>query len=321
MSVGRCLVLGGAGFMGSHIVELLIEEGLQVRVFDLSAASSNRLAAVAHQVELVEGDLGDPRALADAVRSCDYVYHLASTTTPATSNRDMVFDAETNVVPTLRLLDICVREKVRRIVFSSSGGTIYGDTDSKPIPETHRTEPRSSYGITKLTIEKYLGLFHAIHGLDYTVLRIANCYGPRLPTQGEQGVVGAFLNLVKRGEPIMLWGDGSVRRDYVYVGDVARAFRAALEQQSPFKVFNVGTGVGTSLVELIGLIEQVTGCRARILKEPARPVDVPVNILDPARARQYLRWEARTSLETGLLRTWNWLLHPEEMQRTSTNIA
>jgi UDP-glucose 4-epimerase len=307
MSIGRCLVLGGSGFMGSHLVELLIEEGFQVRVFSLSAASSNRLASVVPRVEFAEGDFRDAKALANSVRGCDYVYHLIATTVPSTSNRDPVFDVETNLISTLRLLEICVREKVRQIIFSSSGGTIYGESDSKPIPESHPTEPRSSYGITKLTIEKYLKLFHVLYGLDYTVLRVGNCYGPRLPIAGEQGVVGAFLDRLSRGEPIVLWGDGSVRRDYVYVSDIARAFRAALGQLSPFKVFNIGTGVGTSLLELIGLMERVTGRRARILKEPARPADVPVNILDPARARQYLKWEASTPLEAGLLSTWNWI--------------
>jgi UDP-glucose 4-epimerase len=307
MNAGRCLVLGGSGFMGSHLVELLVEQGFQVRMFSLSAASSNRLASVTQRVELVAGDFRDAEALAKSVQGCDYVYHFIATTKPASSNRDVVFDAETNLVPTLQLLEACVREKVRQIIFSSSGGTIYGDSDSKPIPESHPTEPRSSYGITKLTVEKYLELFHRLHGLDYTVLRVGNCYGPRLPIAGEQGVVGAFLDRLRRGEPIELWGEGSVRRDYVYVSDVARAFWAALEQQSPFRVFNIGTGVGTSLLELIELMELVTGCRARIVKKPARQVDVPVNILDPARARQYLNWEASTPLEAGILSTWNWI--------------
>jgi UDP-glucose 4-epimerase len=319
MRIGRCLVLGGSGFMGSHLVELLIDEGFEVRVFSLSAPCSNRLASVAHRVELAGGDFRDTKALANSVRGCDYIYHLIATTIPSTSNRDPVFDVETNLVSTLRLLEICVREKVRQIIFSSSGGTIYGTTDAKPIPETNPTEPRSSYGITKLTIEKYLKMFHALYGLDYTILRIGNSYGPRLPIEGEQGVVGAFLDRLRRREPIVLWGDGSVRRDYVYVSDLARAFRAALGQRSPFKVFNIGTGVGTSLLELIGLIERVTGCRVRILKEPARLVDVPVNILDPARARQYLRWEASTTLEAGLLSTWNWV-QADEKRRISAHV-
>jgi UDP-glucose 4-epimerase len=305
MTPGRCLVLGGSGFMGSHLVELLVDRGWEVRGFSQSAAHWQSKAASA--VSWVAGDFRDPKAVADAVDGCDYVYHLVGATNPASSNRDVIFDAETNLIPTLRLLEACVRAKVRRIVFSSSGGTVYGATDSSPISEGRPTEPRSSYGIIKLATEKYLELFHHLHGLDYTVLRVANCYGPRLPVAGEQGVVGSFLDRLNRGDPIEVWGDGAVTRDYVYVGDVAQAFLAALGQQSPFKIFNVGTGVGTSLVDLIALMEKVTGRRAAMIKKPARPVDVPVNILDPTRAHQFLGWQAGTPLELGLLHTWNWV--------------
>ena len=305
MTPGRCLVLGGSGFMGSHLVELLADRGWEVRGFSQSAA--HRPFAAAKNVTWVVGDFRDPKAVADAVQGCDYVYHLVGATNPASSNRDVVFDTETNLIPTLRLLEACVRAQVRRIVFSSSGGTVYGNAGRSPISEDHPTEPHSSYGIVKLATEKYLELFHRIHGLDYTVLRVANCYGPRLPVAGEQGAVGSFLDRLNRAEPIEVWGDGSVTRDYVYAGDVAQAFFAALSHESRFKLFNVGTGVGTSLLELIALMERVTGRRATLVKKPERPVDVPVNILDPMRARQFLGWQASTPLEVGLLNTWNWI--------------
>lgn len=307
MSLGRCLILGGSGFIGSHLAELLVAEDFEVRILSRSAGCSSRVVAVAARVELLEGDFRDTQRLANAIKGCDYVYHLIATTVPAISNRDVVSDTETNLIPTLRLLEICARENVRRIVFSSSGGTVYGRTENRPIAEVHSTEPLSSYGIVKLTIERYLELFRLQHGLDYNVLRVSNCYGPRLPIGGEQGVVGAFLERLRRKEPIVLWGDGSVTRDYVYVSDVARAFRVALKEQPSFRVFNIGTGVGTSLLELIKMMEQVTGCRARVCKEKARQVDVGVNILDSTRAQQYLGWEATTALKEGLLSTWNWI--------------
>lgn len=305
MTAGRCLVLGGSGFMGSRLVELLADRGWEVRGFSHSAVHWR--PAAASSVTWIAGDFRDPKTVADAVGGCEYVYHLVGATNPASSNRDVIFDAETNLISTLRLLEACVQAKVRRIVFSSSGGTVYGATERGPISEDHPTAPRSSYGIIKLATEKYLELFRHLHGLDYTVLRVANCYGPRLPVTGEQGVVGSFLDRLNRGEPIEVWGDGAVTRDYVYVGDVAQAFLAALGQQSRFKIFNVGTGVGTSLLELIALMERVTGRRATIVRKPARPVDVPVNILDPTRAHQYLGWQASTPLEAGLLHTWNWV--------------
>lgn len=311
---GRCLVLGGAGFIGSHLVELLVAEGFPVRVFDLRGRASERLAlpsaglaSLAGGIQVVEGDFQKASELAAAVAGCEAVFHLIGTTVPSSSNRDPVFDVETNLAATLRLLDACVKARVQQVIFSSSGGTVYGEAGNHPIPETHPTEPRSSYGITKLAIEKYLALFHQLHGLDYTVLRIANAYGPRLPLTGEQGVVGAFLARLKRGEAITIWGEGAVVRDYVYVSDVVRAFRAALGQRSPFRLFNIGTGVGTSLKELIACMERVTGRRAQIEQRPARPVDLPVNVLDSTRARQHLRWQPAVSLETGLRRTWEWL--------------
>ena len=315
-----CLVLGGSGFIGSHVVELLAAEGFQVRVFSLSANSSNRLAAVADRVELRQGDLRDASALGDAVRGCDYVYHFISTSVPANSNLHVTSDVETNVISTLRLLEVCVHEKVRQIIFCSSGGTVYGRSDGKPIPETHPTEPLSSYGITKLAIEKYLELFRALYGLDYAILRVANAYGPRLPIEGQQGVVGIFLESVRKARPIVVWGDGLVTRDYIYVRDVAKAFRVVLAQQSPFRIFNIGTGIGTSLLGLINLIRELTRCRADVVHKPVRMVHIPVNVLDPNRAREYLDFEPATCLETGLLETWNWLVHEARTARLTAHI-
>ena len=304
---GRCLVLGGSGFLGSHLVELLLEEGIRLRVYCRSANSYNRLASLEDKIELVGGDIRASKVLAKAVEGCDYVFHLIGTTVPATSNLDPVFDIETNLSPAMRLLEVCVEAKVKQIIFPSSGGTVYGNAGSEPIPESHPAEPRSSYGITKLTIEKYLELFYRLHGLDYAILRIANAYGPGLPTRGEQNAVGAFLARLRRGEPIVVWGDGSVTRDYVYAKDVARAFRAVLGQRSPYKVFNVGTGIGTTLRELIACMEQVVGRRAQIIQQPGRQIDVPVNILDPTLAREHVGWTPATSLEAGLISTWSWM--------------
>ena len=307
MNLGRCLVLGGTGFIGPHLVEALLDNGFHVRVFSRSSSFPTRLAAVGNRIEYLAGDFNNAQSLANAVKGCDHVYHLIATSGPTTSNRDMVLDANSNLIATLRLLEICVRENVQQIIFPSSGGTVYGRTENGPIPECNSTEPQCSYGIVKLAIEKYLELFRIQHGLDYTVLRISNCYGPGLPMNGEQGVVGAFLDRLQRGEPITLWGDGSVIRDYVYVTDVALALRAALGQRSAFRVFNIGTGIGTSLLNLIEMMERATGCRFRILKQGARYVDVPVNILDASKARKYLAWEATTPLEQGLLSTWKWI--------------
>ncbi len=306
MNTPRCLVLGGTGFIGSHVTEHLLRSGLNVRIFGRCAPSATILAAI-KDAEVMVGDFQSGEHLAKAVKGCDYVCHLVSTTVPSSSNRDMVADVSGNLTATLRLLEICARENVRRVIFSSSGGTVYGNTGEYAIPESHRTEPLCSYGIAKLAIEKYLELFRIQHGLDYAILRISNCYGPRLPIKGEQGVIGVFLYRLLQCEPIELWGDGAITRDYVYVTDVAQAFRATLAQSSPFRLFNIGSGVGTSLKALISTMEQVTGSRARVINRPARHIDVPSNVLDPKRAKEYLCWEANTALEEGLTRTWKWM--------------
>lgn len=307
MAEGRCLVLGGAGFMGSHLVELLVREGRPVRLFDLPGAAAKRLAGVKAKIELIEGDFQKAREVAAAVEGCEAVFHLIGTTVPSTSNRDPVYDTETNLLATLRLLEACVRSKVKQVIFSSSGGTVYGVAERLPIPETHRTEPRTSYGIVKLAIEKNLELFRHLHGLEYTALRIGNAYGPRLPVGGEQGAVGVFFKCLKRGEPIPVWGDGSAVRDYVYVEDVARAFRTALGQCSPYCVFNIGTSRGTSLRELIALMERVSGRKAAAEWRPGRAADVPHNVLDSSLAREHLGWTPEVSLEEGLAHTWRWV--------------
>ena len=307
MTPSRCLVLGGTGFIGSHVVEHLLANGFRVRVFSRSSTFPIGMNVGADCLEFSVGDFHDTQSVANAVKGCDYVCHLIATSVPASSNRDMAADASSNLIATLRLLEICVREEVRRIIFSSSGGTVYGRTSDDPIPESHNTEPRCSYGVVKLAIEKYLELFRIQHDLDYTVLRISNCYGPGSPVKGEQGVVGVFLDSIRRQQAITLWGNEAITRDYVYVTDVAGAFRAALGQQSPFRVFNIGTGIGTSLVNLIDMMERVTGCQAHITKQQGRDVDVPVNVLDSTRARKYLCWRANTPLEQGLLNTWNWM--------------
>jgi len=319
MTIGRCLIIGGSGFVGSHLAEILVKQGFKVRIFSRSGRFPTALTDFGNEIECCVGDFQNAQSLATAVRGCDHVYHLVATTVPTTSNRDVFFDVNSNLIATLRLLEICVRENVEQIIFPSSGGTVYGKAENWPIPEDHSTEPRCSYGIIKLTIEKYLELFRIQYGLDYAVLRISNCYGPRLPINGEQGVVGVFLDRLWRGEPITLWGDGSITRDYIYVADVALALRAALGRRSPFRVFNVGTGIGTSLSKLTEMIEAATGCRFRILRKEAREVDVPVNILDTARAKKYLSWEATTPLEQGLVNTWKWI--QAGVHATSTHIA
>lgn len=299
------LVVGGCGFIGSHLVGRLAEGGHAVRVYD---RSPNRFAGVPEGAEFVEGELGNHGLIREAVESMEVVYHFVSTTLPKTSNDDPIYDVRSNLVDTLQLLEACVEAGVRKVVFSSSGGTVYGPPEAVPITEDHPTNPISSYGIVKLAIEKYLGLFRHLHGLDYAALRISNPYGPLQDPAGQQGAISVFLDRIRTGRPITIWGDGGVVRDYLYVSDLTDALELAAEVETRRKVFNIGHGEGASLNELIELMSGVAGARPEVEYLPARSLDVPTSVLDISRAQGEMGWSPKTGMVEGISRTWEWLL-------------
>lgn len=300
----HCLVLGGTGFIGSHVVETLLRAGHDVRM--LSRRPSRYWSPPA-RVEHIWADWNNEQQLDRAVTGAEIVIHLIGTTLPATSNADMMADVQNNLEVTLRLLHLCLQRGVRKVILASSGGTVYGVPKRLPISEEHPTQPISSYGIVKLAIEKYLHLFHHLHGLDYVVIRASNPYGERQRLRGAQGVVGIFLAQIAREQPIQLWGDGRIVRDYLYVGDLAQAFRLAVETHIEQGVFNVGSGQGVSLIELLDEIQVVTGLIPRIMWQPGRPVDVHVNVLDTHHITSELGWQPTMTLHDGLKRTWDWV--------------
>jgi UDP-glucose 4-epimerase len=307
-SVKRCLILGGRGFIGSHLVDALLARGFQVRCFDrphVQPISSSHLSDP--NFELYEGDFVSEADVAGALDGCDICFHLVSTTLPKSSNADPVFDVDSNVIGTVRLLDQAVRLGVKKVVFASSGGTVYGIPVRVPIEETHPTDPLSSYGITKLSIEKYLHLYNVLHGLDYTVLRLANPFGERQRVHASQGAVAVFLGKVLRGETVEIWGDGSVVRDYIHIADVIEALMAAAERNPSERVFNIGSGRGHSLNEVLDAIENVTGQKTDRRYLPGRPFDVPTSVLSIERAKQALNWSPKVSFEDGLRRFSDWL--------------
>ena len=237
----------------------------------------------------------------------EVVYHFVSTTLPKTSNDDPIYDVRSNLVDTIQLLESCVEAGVRKVIFASSGGTVYGPPETLPITEDHPTAPISSYGIVKLAIEKYLSLFHHLYGLDYAVLRISNPYGPYQDPGGQQGAVGVFLNRLYTGRPITIWGDGEVVRDYLYVSDLVDALELAALIESREKVLNIGSGEGLSLNALIRCISEVVGEHPAVEYLPARPLDVPASVLNVGRAKSALGWEPETGLAEGIERTWAWI--------------
>ncbi|MGB3681079.1 MAG: NAD-dependent epimerase/dehydratase family protein [Rubrobacteraceae bacterium] len=300
----RCLVVGGNGFIGGHLVWRLVEAGHEVKVYDRSTA---RFRPAPEEAEYVEGELGNYGLLREAVEGVEVAYHLVSTTLPKTSNDDPVYDVRSNLVDTLQLLEACVDAGVRKVVFASSGGTVYGPPRNIPITEDHPTDPISSYGITKLAVEKYLGLFYHLHGLDYAVLRISNPYGPYQNPEGQQGAISVFLSRIRTNRPITIWGDGSVVRDYLYVSDLVDALELSATTETSDKVMNIGSGVGASLNELIEVMSEVVGEKPTVEYLPARRLDVPVSVLDVGRASRELGWKPETGLPEGLGLTWGWI--------------
>ena len=290
--------------MGVHLAERLISDGHSVRIY---ARSPNRFRPPFPAAEYVEGELGNAGLIREAVESVEVVYHFASTTIPKTSNDDPIYDVRSNLVDTLGFLEACVEAGVRKVVFASSGGTVYGPPQTVPIPEDHPTNPITSYGIVKLAIEKYLGLFHHLHGLDYAALRISNPYGPYQDPAGQQGAASVFLHRLHTGRKITIWGDGGVVRDYLYVSDLVNALVLAAGVQTGQKVFNIGSGRGVSLNDLISHITQVTGEEPAVEYLPGRNLDVPANVLNVSRAREELGWNPQTRLAEGLAATWKWI--------------
>lgn len=303
----KIVIFGGGGFIGSTIADRLLLDDHELRIFERPRVAPYRKFVESERVEWAAGDLSNTHDVNDAIRGVDIVMHLVSTTLPKNSNDDPIYDVQSNVVPTLQMLNAMVAHNVRKIVFISSGGTVYGNPMYLPIDEKHPTDPLVSYGITKLAIEKYLQMYSHLYGIRGITLRVANPYGERQRIETAQGAVGVFLHHALKGIPIEIWGDGSVMRDYIHVSDVAEAFVRALEYTGSKSVFNISSGSGTSLNELIVLLEKVLGKSIERRYLLARPFDVPVSVLSNALAREELQWAPSISMHGGITRTVEWM--------------
>ena len=297
----RAIVTGGAGFIGSHVVDALVARGDEVAVIDsLAHGSKENVSAGA---ELHVRDIREPLDdLFDAVRP-EAVFHLAAQADVRVSVENPVEDADVNVVGTIRILE-GARRHGAQVVFSSTGGAIYGECE-EPAREDAATEPLSPYGTSKLAAEEYLRSYNRLYGTRHISLRYGNVYGPRQDPHGEAGVVAIFLGALSRGEQAKIFGNGAQTRDYVYVGDVARATTSTVGQDHG--VFNVGTGRETSVVELYELCARVAGSDISAEQAPARLGELQRSFLDPTRAATELGFTAMVELEDGLRATWDWV--------------
>lgn len=302
----RALVIGGNGFIGSGLVPVLRARGAEVLVLD---PGRPRADVDWTGVGFINGSLSDAGLLASALAGVDVVFHLAGTTVPSTSNLDPVADVQGNLVATLGLLGAMRAAGVRRIVYFSSGGTVYGNPSVSPVPESHPLRPISSYGVVKVAIENYLAMYQQLGDLDPVILRPSNPYGPRQSTAGIQGAVAAFLGAAARGEPVRIWGDGEVVRDYLYIDDLVE-LAAIAGLSGEVGVFNVGSGEGHSLNALVAMASDVVGRPLAIEYQAGRAFDVRRVVLDIAAARGTFGWSPRTSLPEGLAATWRALQSP-----------
>lgn len=300
----RALVTGGAGFIGSTLAEALVGAGAQVSVVDdLSRGQRAQVpdAADFHQLDIVDERL--PSLVASIAP--EVVFHQAAQIDVRRSVAEPVLDTRVNVLGTVNVLEACARAGVRRVVFASSGGALYGDTTVLPTPETHPCSPASAYGAAKLAGESYGAVFHQVHGLEFVALRYANVYGPRQDPHGEAGVVAIFAQRLIAGEAAVINGDGTQTRDYVYVDDVVAANLRAAET-STVGAYNIGTGRACSVNELYELVARAAGVERPAQRGPAKPGEQRVSCLDVSRAASLLDWRPRVSLEEGVSRTVAW---------------
>ncbi len=307
----KCLVTGGAGFIGSHIVERLVGKGVCVRVVDdFSTGHVGRLSRLLPTIELLEGDLADDAIAHRAVDGVDYVLHQAAIPSVQRSIRDPIASNRANVTATLNLLESCRKQGVRRVVYAASS-SVYGNTPVLPKREDMPGNPLSPYALQKFTGERYAMMYHELFGLETVSLRYFNVFGPSQDPNSEySAVIPKFIGKLLNGETLTIFGDGEQSRDFTYVDNVVEANLLALEAAgAPGKVFNIGCGTRLSLNCLLGLLEKIIGVKAKVEYRPPRPGDVRDSLADIALAKSILNYSPRVVIEDGLGKTVEWFRH------------
>lgn len=295
------LLIGGNGFVGSHIKDLLLGMGASVRVLD---RYPERFRDADRRVDYRIGDFSDPKTMKNALTDIDTVIHLQSTTVPSTSEHSNVFDIESNLIPTVRLLEAMVETGCSRIIYLSSGGAVYGNPSQVPTGEDAPLAPISSYGVIKSVIERYLQYFGR-YGINALIVRPSNLYGIRQGNTGVLGLVNTLLEKALRDEEVVIFGDGSAVKDYVHIDDLLHFLTKAIAMNAT-GIFNVGSGQGVGVNEVIAAVRSVTGKELRIRHEDARPYDVARIILDITKAQTVLGWQPTVKLEDGIRQVWNY---------------
>lgn len=292
----KVLVLGGSGFIGKNLCQTLASVGDSVTSLSLSPTNIQGVVDVC-------ASYFDDHVLESEISRHDVIIHLVSTSVPSTADINVVKDVEENLLRTIKILDLCVAKKVKKFIFISSGGTVYGHTSQQPIKESADKRPINAYGTCKLSIENYIDYYSRVYDLDSVILRVANPYGPFQTTRKAQGAVAHFINNILTSANINIWGDGELIRDYIYIDDVVDAILKATNYSGEHRVFNIGTGNGTSLNQLVRALEHLSEISVNVSYTNSRKIDVTYNVLDCELAKKELNWQAKTSLFVGLKKT------------------
>lgn len=301
--MAKVLISGGAGFIGSHIAEAYLASGFDVVVVD--NLSTGKRENLPRGVTFYEGDITSLSDMEEIFfrEKPDYVNHHAAQINLRRSTEEPLFDARVNILGSISLLELSVKYRVKKFIFASTGGAIYGEVKTLPAREDMPALPLSPYGVAKRSVELYLNYYHKVQGLDFVALRYGNVYGPRQDPRGEAGVVAIFISRIIKGEPCIIFGDGRKTRDYVYIEDIARANLLALSASG---IYNLGTGKETSVLDLVEVLKKVSGEDFPVVFGEERKGEIDRIALSSEKAREALGWIPSFSLEEGISHTWEW---------------
>lgn len=315
----KCLVVGADGFIGRHLVRELVSKGYDVRAFDRFrdyAAQATHEFSSLEGVEVYPGDFLNRDNVSMALEGVEYVFHLVSTTNPFVSANDPFIDIDTNIRGSVELFDLCARtQSVKKVIYFSSGGTVYGEQSTPMLHEELCLKPLSPYGIGKVTVENYLRYFKNTYDLNYIVYRIANPYGEGQNLLAKQGVIPIFLHHILNNEPVTVYGDGTMTRDYLYITDVSRIITNTFSKDNKFPIYNLGSGGGRSVSDLISAIELVTGKQVQINYTDTPSSFVHTSVLDTKRLEDEFDLRPEVSLEDGIKKTWSYVKRIEHGNR------
>ncbi|MDP1723448.1 MAG: NAD-dependent epimerase/dehydratase family protein [Alphaproteobacteria bacterium] len=299
-----CVVLGANGFIGTNLMQKLISYGANVKGFGRSEPN-----IYLKNIPWVMGDFSNKDVLTSAIKGCEIVYHLVDGSIPSMLNTTNSNILMSSVCNTINLLEICKEAGVRKIIYVSSGGTVYGITNTFPILETNPTNPICSYGINKLTSEKYIQLYHHLYNLDYTIVRLSNPFGPHQNTLKPQGIIATLITNFLKNKVTEIWGDGEIIRDYIYITDVVEGLIRLVDCSGSTKIFNIGSEIGRSINQIIADLEKIVGQQKIKINyiNSMRRVDVPINILSAELIKSQIDWNVKTDWHDALNLTINWM--------------